>query len=230
MARTLVHSLGLERRLPEQGDAIRIEGEGFSEAPAWGTRSTRRFSLPASGGAWATAAGSPAEFGYRVQLDDPGVFTLYARVHGAAPQIWSIDGRHRVTLRPGKRAATFAWTHVLTLPLAAGEHALRALVARDAGVDALRLVRRRSSDADYLALAEEEGIAGSSPLRLVTRSAARASLSSPRFARPARSPNGASGLFRSFAGDPAEIPFELVDVPPAAIAPPPLPPPLPSEL
>jgi hypothetical protein len=135
-----------------------------------------------------------------------------------------------VTLRPGKRAATFAWTHVLTLPLAAGEHALRALVARDSGVDALRLVRRRSSDADYLALAEQEGIAGSSPLRLVTRSAARASLSSPRFARPARSPNGASGLFRSFAGDPAEIPFELVDVPPAAIAPPPLPPPLPSEL
>jgi hypothetical protein len=231
MARTLVHALGLERDLPEQGEAIHIEGEGFSEASAWGERTTRRLSVPALGDAWATASGSPAEFGYRVHLDDPGVFTLYARVHGAAPQIWSIDGRHRVTLRPGERASTFAWSHVLTLPLAAGEHALRALVARDSGVDALRLVRRRSSDADYLALAEREGIAGNSRRRLVTHAVARASLSSPRFVRRVRGPNSAGGLFRSFAGDPAEIPFEMVESPPAGIAPPPpLAPPLPSEL
>jgi hypothetical protein len=91
-------------------------------------------------------------------------------------------------------------------------------------------VRRGSSDADYLALAEREGIAGNSPRRLVTHSVARASLSSRRFVRRVRGPNGAGGLFRSFAGDPAEIPFELVDSPPAEIAPPPLPPPLPSEL
>jgi hypothetical protein len=97
-------------------------------------------------------------------------------------------------------------------------------------VDALRLVRRRSSDADYVALAEQEGIAGSSTRRLVTRSAAQASLSNPRFARRVRGPNGAGGLLRSFAGDPAELPFELVDSPPAEIAPPPLPPVLPSEL
>jgi hypothetical protein len=230
MARTLVHALGLERRLPEQGESIRIEGEGFIEASAWGALTTRRLSVPASGGAWATAAGSPAEFGYRVHLDDPGVFTLYARVHGAAPQIWSIDGRHRVTLRPGKRAATFAWSHVLTLPLAAGEHALRALVARGSGVDALRLLRRGSSDADYVALAEREGISGSSPRRLVTRSAARASLSNPRFARRVRGPKGAGVLLDGFAGDPAEIPFELVDSTPAEIAPPPLPPVVPQEL
>ena len=60
--------------------------------------------------------------------------------------------------------------------------------------------------------------------------AARASLSSPRFARRLRGPNGAGGLLRSFAGDPAELPFELVDSPPAEIAPPPLPPVLPSEI
>lgn len=231
MARTLVQALGLERNLPAQGEAIHIEGEAFGEASAWGERTTRRLSVPALGDAWVTASGSPAEFDYRVHLDDPGVFTLYARVHGAAPQIWSIDGRHRVTLLPGTRAATFAWSHVLTLPLAAGEHALRALVARDSGVDALRLVRRRSSDADYLALAEREGIAGNVRRRLVTHAVARASLSSPRFVRRMQGPNSAGGLFRSFAGDPAEIPFELVDSPPAGIAPPPpLPPPLPSEL
>jgi hypothetical protein len=68
--------------------------------------------------------------------------------------------------------AGFAWNHVLTLPLAAGRHNVRALVARGAGVDALRVVSHRSSDADYVAVLEGLGFPGHAPEAPVARAEA----------------------------------------------------------
>jgi hypothetical protein len=180
-ARTLVRALGIEQRLPVSGEPILLEGERFAKVSAWGARTNRLLGVPASAHAWAMAVGSPAEFSYRVRLEDPGVFTLEASLHGGVPQLWSIDGRYRVTAEPGEGSENFAWTHVITLPLAAGEHVLRALVPRDGGIDVIKLVRRRSRDEDYLALMEEAGFRGGAPAAYVTRAAAFASLSNPTF-------------------------------------------------
>jgi hypothetical protein len=185
-ARTLVRALGIERRLPVSGEPIAIEGERFAEVSAWGRRTNRYLGVPASAHAWAKAAGSPAEFSYRVRLEDPGVFTVEASLHGSVPQLWSIDGRHRVTAKPGEESEKFARTHVITLPLTAGEHVIRALLPRDGGIDVIKLVRRRSRDKDYLALMEEAGFRGGAPAAYVTRAAAFASLSNPTFSEHAR--------------------------------------------
>jgi hypothetical protein len=185
-ARTIVRALGIERRLPALGEPISIEGEAFSEVSAWGARTNRHLGVLASAHAWATSVASPAEFTYRVRLEDPGVFTLEASLHAAAPQLWSIDGRYRVTVTPGEGAEKFVQMHVITLPLAAGEHVIRALVPLDGGIDVIQLVRRRSRDRDYLTLMEEAGFRGGAPAAYVTRAAAFASLSNPTFSDRAR--------------------------------------------
>jgi hypothetical protein len=184
-ARTIVRALGIERRLPVLGEPILVEGERFAKVSAWGGRTDRHLGIPASEHAWASATGSPAEFTYRVRFEDPGVFTVEASLHGGVPQLWSVDGRYRVTVEPGDGSESFAWSHVITLPLSAGEHVIRALVPRDGGIDVIKLVRRKSRDGDYLALMEEAGFRGGAPAAHVTRALAFASLSNPTFSEHA---------------------------------------------
>jgi hypothetical protein len=176
-ARTLVRAFGIASRLPEEESAEqRIEAEEFETASAGGGRTTRRLREGASGDAWAMATASPAEFNWRLRLEKPQVVTIAARTHGSAPQIWSVDGRYRVTLFPPERPGGFSWSPVATLALPAGEHAVRAHVARGSGVDALRVIHHRSSDADHLRLVQELGLPVGAPDSPVPQSIARRAL------------------------------------------------------
>jgi hypothetical protein len=181
-ARTLVAALGLERRLPIDGEPIAIEGEDYESVSAYGGSTNRRLSDPASGGAWATAVNRPAEFTYRTAIEKPGVYSLIARIHGEGEEIWSIDGGYRVATRPEAASASFARTHVVTLHLSGGEHVIRALLPKGAGIDTLHLVRRRTRDVDYIALLEDEGFRSGVPNQPVTQTDAYRSLSRPLFA------------------------------------------------
>ncbi len=181
-ARTLVSALGLERRLPVDGSPILVEGEGFVSASAWGGRTNRTLSVPASGGAWAIAVDSPAEFAYRAELPEPGVYSLLARIHGSGSEIWSIDGHYRVTVHPDAEAGSLQWAHVMTRHLDQGEHTVHALIPRGSGIDTLRWVKRRDSDSDYIAVLRDAGFREIGvPSQPVTQTAAYASLSNPLF-------------------------------------------------
>jgi hypothetical protein len=193
-ARTIVRALGIEQRLPESGEPIVVEAESYVEASSFGKRTHRKLATPASAHTWVTAEGSPAEFTWRIRIDDPSVFTLEGRIHGGGPQIWSIDGGYRVTVEPDEVPKAFSWrsnpeegpenfvwADVVTLPLAAGEHVIRALIPTEAGIDQIRLVRRRSEASDYLNLIEEAGFKGGAPAAYVTQRAAYRSLSNPTF-------------------------------------------------
>ncbi len=177
MARTLVHALGLEKDLPDAGEGIPLEGERFAEASAGGETSERRLHNDPSSGAWARAAQGPAEFTYRVYLEEPGLFSILARVPGGGRQMWSVDGRYRASLRPRGRASAFAWNHVLTLPLTSGEHVLRVFATRGSGVDRIRLVPHRPTGADYVAVMAREGLADGAPDAMVPHRVARRGLS-----------------------------------------------------
>ena len=206
MARTIVPALGLERRLPVAGSAINVPGERYQTASAWGGRTNRI--LPGSvsessafESKWATAVGSPAEFSYRARVDEPGLYTLLVRVYGHQSQIWSLDGRHRVTVRPKRDAAGFDWAHVMTLHLDSGEHVVRALLPRGAGIDSLHLIPRTGTDSDYIAVLEAAGFGGGVPDQPVTQTDAYSTLSNPLFAE-------VSSRFRKrLAGDAKPAPW-----------------------
>jgi len=185
-ARTLVAALGLERRLPVDGEPIAIEGESFESVSAYGGSSSRQLSDPASGGVWATAVSRPAEFTYRTQIQQPGVYSLIARIHGGGEQIWSIDGGYRLTIAPEEVTSGFTPVHVVTLHLSGGEHVIRALLPKGTGIDTLHLVRRRARDVDYIALLEAEGFRSGVPNQPVTQTEAYRSLSNPLFAEISR--------------------------------------------
>ncbi len=177
MARTLVHALGLEKELPPAGSSAPLEGEDFDEASAGAEVSERRLHNDPSGRAWARAAGSPAEFSYRLRLDEPGLFSVLARLPGGGVQIWSIDGRYRATLRPRGRRSAFDWNHVMTLPLPSGEHVLRVFASRGSGIDRIRLVPHAPSDADYVGVLARQGFVEGAPDAMVTDRVANENLS-----------------------------------------------------
>jgi hypothetical protein len=179
-ARTIVRAFGLDSRLPEEdADEQVIEGERFQSASEGGGRTTRRLSERASGDAWAMATTGPAEFTWELRLETPRVVTLVARTHGSAAQIWSVDGRYRITVEPTSGRGSFTWSRVATLPLQAGEHVLRARVARGTGVDAVRVIHHRSTDADHLRLVQQLGLPVGAPDSPVPRAVAQNSLRRP---------------------------------------------------
>jgi hypothetical protein len=183
-ARTLVAAMGLERMLPIDDDApiSKIEGESYQSASAYGRRLDVRVPDSASGGAWAAATDSPAEFTYSTRIERPGVFSLLARTHGSGAELWSIDGRYRVKVRPVEGIAGFDWTHVVTLHLDSGEHLIRALLPRGAGIDTMQLIRRRGEDEDYISILEDAGFRSGVPDQPVTHTEAYRNLSNPIFA------------------------------------------------
>jgi len=182
-ARTLVAALGLERRLPVDGEPIAIEGEAYESVSAYGGTTSRQVGNPASGGVWAIAVNRPAEFTYRTLVERPGVYSLIATIHGEGGEIWSIDGSYRVAIEPEEATEGFARTHVVTLHLDGGEHVIRALLPRGSGIDILHLIRRRARDVDYIALVEEEGFRSGVPNQPVTQTDAYRSLANPLFAQ-----------------------------------------------
>jgi hypothetical protein len=225
MARTVVRAFDFDRTLPaREHEELRIEGERFDEVSGEGERSKRRLSMAASGGSWAAAVSSPAAFTWTFRLEEPRVVSLEALTHGALPQVWSVDGRYRLTLHPESVAGGFSWNHVLTVPLAAGQHSLRALVSRGSGVDALRVIPRRSSDADYVRALEKLGFRGGGPDDPVPRSVALDALSSPGFRE------FVSGFRLHLEGVPGKPFLALVDDEPDPFTSRPLSPLLPAEL
>jgi hypothetical protein len=225
MAHTIVRVFGFDHTLPaREYEELQIEGERFDEVSAGGQSSRRRLAMAASGGGWAAALSSPAAFTWTFRLEEPRVVTLEALTHGVLPQIWSVDGRYRVTLHPESVPGGFSWNHVLTVPLAAGQHSLRALVSRGSGVDALRVIPRRSSDADYVRALEKLGFQGGAPDEPVPRSVAREALSSPGFRELA------SGFRLRMEGVPDRRSLALVDDEPDPFTSRPLSPLLPAEL
>jgi hypothetical protein len=224
-ARTLVRAFGFERRLPVQGEPIEIEGEAYESVSAGGGRTNRRVAVAASQDIWATASQGPVELSWRLHLDAPAVVTLDARILGDSPQLWSVAGRYRASVTPSGGKTIFTWEHVLTLPLGAGDHELRARIPRHAGVDRLRATSRRSRDVDYLAVLRELGMNVSAAETHVTHSDALTNLSSGVFLELA------NGFQQRIEGDPSERSIVLVDPTPETTSTTrPLSPLLPSEL
>ena len=73
----------------------------------------------------------------------------------------------------------------MALQLDVGEHVIRALLPRNAGIDSLHLIPRRANDTDYIAVLKEEGFRTGVPQQPVTQTDAYANLSNPLVAERA---------------------------------------------
>jgi len=224
LARTLVRTFDLERRLPRRGDEVRLQGERFEQASQGGGATGRRLASPAAEGSWATALSSPAEFTWGFRLEEPSVVSVSARTHGVLPQLWSLDGHYRLTIQPEGLPGDFVWNHVVTLPLSAGRHALRALVARGSGIDEIRLAFHDSRDSDYAQVLAGIGFPTGAPGAAVTRGELREVVEHPAFAQLA------SGFRLRAAGDLSDRSLVLVEDDPPGRTSRPLSPALPAEL
>jgi hypothetical protein len=224
LARTLVRTFDLERRLPRRGGEVRIQGERFESATQGGGATGRRLESPAAEGSWASALASPAEFTWGFRLEEPAVVSVSARTHGVQPQLWSLDGHYRLTIEPESVPGDFTWNHVVTLPVSAGRHALRALVGRGAGIDEIRMVFHDSRDSDYAQVLAGIGFPTGAPSAPVTRGELREVIEHPAFAQLA------SGFQRRAAGDLSDRSLVLVDDDAPGRTSRPLSPALPAEL
>ena len=203
-ARSLVHAMGLERHLPSL-ESFSIEGERFSSATD-GTGDTREGGRGATEGAWAEAEHGQAEFRYRLDLTEPGLYTITARVLGEDLQLWSIDRGNQAWVRPEVGRGPFHWAHVHTLRLSSGHHVLRARVPAGHGVDRIVVTRRSDRGRDYVGLLERLGFREGPPGAAVTRHAATRNLSQPMVARLAQ-----GLLARGLGGTPWNAPAALTD-------------------
>jgi hypothetical protein len=180
-ARTSVRALGLERFLPEAGTVVELEGERFDSVSRWGSRTDEAHGTRVGRVEWARAEGSPAEFAYRVNLPQPGLFSLEARVSGEGPQLWSLDGRMRARVELPAEWRRFGWQHVLTMPLPAGDHVVRALIPSGAAIDRIRVVAHSDSDPDYVEVLEQMGFREGHVHAAVSRGDVDATLRDPAF-------------------------------------------------
>jgi hypothetical protein len=181
-ARTLIQALALEGHLPVEDDALAVEGEHFARASEAARVTDAAVGTPASSGQWVVAAGgSPAELRYRLEVPRDGVYSVIARTHGGDRQLWAIGGGPLLPVHPVARtdgADAFTWTAVSTETLPAGTLELRVFVADGNGIDAVRLLRRRSGDDDYLDVLRSFGLTEGPAGAVVSDQAARTNLDS----------------------------------------------------
>ncbi|MEM7411671.1 MAG: hypothetical protein AAF430_15685 [Myxococcota bacterium] len=180
-ARSLVHAMGLERHLPAL-DSFGIEGERYASATN-ASGDTREGGGNASAGAWAEAEHGRAEFRYRIDLTEPGLYTITARLLGEGRQYWSVDGVAEAWVEPEVGRGPFHWAHVATLRMASGHHVVRARVPTGHGIDRIVVTRRSDRGRDYVDLLEGFGFREGPPGAAVTRHAASANLAQPMVAR-----------------------------------------------
>lgn len=175
-ARTMLLALDALERLPREEEPLRVEAERFALAARDMAVTRRVLGAPASQARWVEAIGNAAEFRYAFELEEAGLFTILARIHGAGRQVWSLDGALHTAVVAGEDAPRFAWSEVATVWLEAGSHALRALLPRGAGIDVVQLLRRRTDDEAFLEALGSLGLREGAAADVVGEAAARGNL------------------------------------------------------
>jgi hypothetical protein len=156
-ARTLVRAMNLVPLLPVEGDEIILDGTAHAVVSEAGRTLEARVSQ---------AGDRPVLLEYPVNISEPGIHTLEARVRGLGDQIWSLDDRYHSRIRvagDGIRAV-----HVMSVPMASGQHVVRVQVPAGGTVDDIKFKRHATRGSDELALLDRLGLATRAPTALLT--------------------------------------------------------------
>jgi hypothetical protein len=156
-ARTLVRSMNLVPLLPVEGDEITLDGTAHAVISEAGRALESRVSQ---------AGDRPVLLEYPVDISEPGIHTVEARVRGLGEQIWSVDDRYRARVRVGGDGIRAV--HVMSVPMASGQHVVRVQLPAGGTIDDITFKRHGTRGSDELGLLDRLGLDTRAPTALLT--------------------------------------------------------------
>ncbi len=179
---TMVQAMQIEHELPDISKwRVQREGERYDAdlLPARQTNEGTR-DKP-SEGALVQGTESGSRVLYRVQVPQPGTYTLLARVTGTGSGRLLLNDSVERAWRAPDPADRLVWNDLATLPLGGGAQGLDVRLDAGAGLDVLRLVYRDPSPEASLLLLEDLGFRESDPEAVVSTAAAIDNIENARF-------------------------------------------------
>lgn len=202
VAVTALRAMDLESELPPGAAPIEMSGGQFAPEDPTALRSVS--STEGLEGVWLRAGARGLRAIATLEVPEPGLYTLSSFGMPGSGQSWVADGCRKVVICPSTKGA--AWRPVMTQSFSAGRHTVSVILLDGAGVERLRLEKRKDTPADYLGALRRLGFdpGASGP---VTRDKA---LDAMRFVQKRR-----EELITTFCGD---VRLPTTALPPAQLA------------
>lgn len=160
-AETMVKAMDQQGNLPVDGTYSQILRAENSGAPKGDFNKVDIGITDASGNTMkkrAVKAGAgTATLGWNITLPSDGVYSFSMQAGGSAPVILSMDGCEIGRAVPQGGEVRAVWEDIATRGGNKGNHSLEVMVPSGATLEAVRIIRRNSSPADYLALLKNLG-------------------------------------------------------------------------
>jgi hypothetical protein len=218
LAVTALKAIDIEHELPPAATPIEITGDQFQvEAPAQAVEDRAKATGLDAMTLRAGRVGLRAIVAF--ELPEAGLYSVSAFVSPGVGQRWLADGCRKAIVCPG---STTGWRPILSQVFAGGRHTLILTLGDGASLERVRIERKKSEPADYVATLKRLGF-DPGPDGPVARGRA---LDAIGFIRAQR-----RGLVASLCGDvpPEETPTSQPNRPPSRVDPPIGPPVLPPQ-
>ncbi len=204
VAFTAMRAMDLESELPPADTPVEVSGAEFAPEDPTAVKTDG----PAEGleGGWVRAGGRGARAIVTVDLPTAGLYTLSGFLVAGSGQSWIADGCRKEVVCPSTKGA--AWRPIMTQSFSAGRHTFAVTLLDGAGVERLRLERKKDKEADYLGALRRLGF-DPGPEGGITREKA---LEAMRFVEKRR-----QEMATTFCGD-VRLPPSSPALPPAQLA------------
>ena len=146
LAVTALKAIDVEHELPPAAVPVELTGEQFQvEAPAQAVQDRAKATGLEKMSLRASRSGLRAIVTF--ELPEPGLYSVSALGSPGTGQRWLADGCRKAVVCPG---ATTGWRPIMSQTFAAGRHTLILTLGDGAGVDRVRLERKKSDPSDYV--------------------------------------------------------------------------------
>jgi hypothetical protein len=147
VAVTALRAMDLESELPPGAAPLEMSGGQF--APEDPTALRNASAAEGLEGVWLRAGARGVRAIATLEVPEAGLYTLSAFGIPGSGQAWVADGCRKVVICPSTKGA--AWRAVMTQAFSAGRHSVAVTLLDGAGVERLRLEKKKQTPADYLA-------------------------------------------------------------------------------
>jgi len=153
LAVTVLKAIDVEHELPPAATPIEMTGDQFQvEAPEQAVEDRTKATGLDAMTLRATRSGLRAIVAF--DLPEAGVYSVSAFVSPGAGQRWLVDGCRKAPVCPG---LTTGWRPIMSQAFAAGRHTLVLTLGDGASVERVRIEKKKSEPADYVATLKRLG-------------------------------------------------------------------------